>query len=781
MLQAYARWEETIASIMDAIELQDGVNLWTLLRGRVDRGDDPEKLMLKPRLSTLRQRLDVLAIDTTRPNNVLHAKTIRAFLDLTAAPPDEAAARDALKRVADCFDRSGGLGLYPIQKFIHLLSELGEFIGDLEGYQEAFELAVQIAGARDGEVRQGQLLLRRGLQQLEKDQVEDALVGLGKARMYLGKDEVLLQAVRAIIGSAWAYERLGLYWAAHMDMLFALHLAIQQIEAGDDPPKECLIAAMRLAWLELRLGRLPLFLAFFSLSLTLAKARGEHEALSEEFRDLDRAASVLFLRAPLSELRHLPTLEAALEAHDLWASWCMLLFALGHVDELIEGGFAALGDEETPEEVMARWVQGPGAAEISDVIELHARTRCEYRTRLLGCEITIDLPTDDGCIALAENLLGLLESFLATATHEDFVFLRSRARIKLWRSDFAPSIPEVRVSSDTDLEIICGHGLGRWMDEQGREGFVEFARIFLARVLSLLARFGGDLEEALTRLGNDSAFVRALGLGAIATAWGTVGLCDKFRLSDWASDTDLRLIRTTEWFAGRDIAPKTEPCEPQQAGSKRVLHRDHVVSEVVLPDLWARAQWDGMGFFREATGTLPPTLAFVFGERSAGLEIFERWRALVGDDDQDELIRVAIIEEVSGPGSYAITVGPNTKAVTRASPDRGKLFFGASNAKLFERTEGVHRRHFGQHYEKLGTYYLTPATLSNDGSVEPAGDLEIKKHELRIANFANLAPGDSDRELLLRTRLVRTKAAKVGRNEPCPCGSGKKHKKCCGQ
>jgi len=23
-------------------------------------------------------------------------------------------------------------------------------------------------------------------------------------------------------------------------------------------------------------------------------------------------------------------------------------------------------------------------------------------------------------------------------------------------------------------------------------------------------------------------------------------------------------------------------------------------------------------------------------------------------------------------------------------------------------------------------------------------------------------------------------AAKVGRNDPCPCGSGKKYKKCCG-
>jgi uncharacterized protein YecA (UPF0149 family) len=26
---------------------------------------------------------------------------------------------------------------------------------------------------------------------------------------------------------------------------------------------------------------------------------------------------------------------------------------------------------------------------------------------------------------------------------------------------------------------------------------------------------------------------------------------------------------------------------------------------------------------------------------------------------------------------------------------------------------------------------------------------------------------------------VRT-SAKVGRNDPCPCGSGKKYKKCCG-
>jgi hypothetical protein len=31
-----------------------------------------------------------------------------------------------------------------------------------------------------------------------------------------------------------------------------------------------------------------------------------------------------------------------------------------------------------------------------------------------------------------------------------------------------------------------------------------------------------------------------------------------------------------------------------------------------------------------------------------------------------------------------------------------------------------------------------------------------------------------------RTMPVRRDGKKVGRNDPCPCGSGKKYKKCCG-
>jgi len=37
-----------------------------------------------------------------------------------------------------------------------------------------------------------------------------------------------------------------------------------------------------------------------------------------------------------------------------------------------------------------------------------------------------------------------------------------------------------------------------------------------------------------------------------------------------------------------------------------------------------------------------------------------------------------------------------------------------------------------------------------------------------------------DLEILLNPSETKLAEKKVGRNEPCPCGSGKKFKKCCG-
>jgi preprotein translocase subunit SecA len=53
---------------------------------------------------------------------------------------------------------------------------------------------------------------------------------------------------------------------------------------------------------------------------------------------------------------------------------------------------------------------------------------------------------------------------------------------------------------------------------------------------------------------------------------------------------------------------------------------------------------------------------------------------------------------------------------------------------------------------------------------------------------AGFAGGSEDQEAAMRAQgegskpvTIRRDVPKVGRNDPCPCGSGKKYKQCCGR
>lgn len=52
-----------------------------------------------------------------------------------------------------------------------------------------------------------------------------------------------------------------------------------------------------------------------------------------------------------------------------------------------------------------------------------------------------------------------------------------------------------------------------------------------------------------------------------------------------------------------------------------------------------------------------------------------------------------------------------------------------------------------------------------------------------LEEWMDIFDEEKQKELVDEYRRSRTvvKEAKIGRNEPCPCGSGKKYKKCCGK
>ena len=76
------------------------------------------------------------------------------------------------------------------------------------------------------------------------------------------------------------------------------------------------------------------------------------------------------------------------------------------------------------------------------------------------------------------------------------------------------------------------------------------------------------------------------------------------------------------------------------------------------------------------------------------------------------------------------------------------------------------------------------AADDTEGQVEFIAHYTQKHNRLRHHERASFSKQDgrwyfADGQPVKPAQYVRP-APKVGRNEPCPCGSGKKHKKCCG-
>jgi len=88
-------------------------------------------------------------------------------------------------------------------------------------------------------------------------------------------------------------------------------------------------------------------------------------------------------------------------------------------------------------------------------------------------------------------------------------------------------------------------------------------------------------------------------------------------------------------------------------------------------------------------------------------------------------------------------------------------------------------------YDKLGAIERL-ADLYNEMGLKDKSEEYIQEHERLTRPSSRTQSVESTVEPPMRppinqtmTQIVKRKGKKIGRNEPCPCGSGKKYKKCC--
>jgi preprotein translocase subunit SecA len=104
--------------------------------------------------------------------------------------------------------------------------------------------------------------------------------------------------------------------------------------------------------------------------------------------------------------------------------------------------------------------------------------------------------------------------------------------------------------------------------------------------------------------------------------------------------------------------------------------------------------------------------------------------------------------------------------------------------------EGIGLRGYGQRnplqeYQKEGyemfmelIQHIKEETVGKLFRVQIARPEEVKKFEAARKQPIVLSHGDEIEE---KQKTVKREGKKVGRNDPCPCGSGKKYKKCHGR
>ena len=83
-------------------------------------------------------------------------------------------------------------------------------------------------------------------------------------------------------------------------------------------------------------------------------------------------------------------------------------------------------------------------------------------------------------------------------------------------------------------------------------------------------------------------------------------------------------------------------------------------------------------------------------------------------------------------------------------------------------------------YQSIGYDMFTEMIANIENEVTIYASRAVLRDNLQREEVAKPTGTHSGNDEPLKRKPVVNKTEKVGRNDPCPCGSGKKYKKCCG-
>ena len=703
------------------------------------------------RTTELRCALKSIAEDGGRPTSSLMARTLLTIMMMTEEHSHEALA-SGLREIAGILETARDHLDYPFDSMARIVEELVNMTGGKEDLDGPLEKVIEIQAKRGGAVQEGRMRLKRALACEKAGRYAEVIAQAGKAQLLLGRGGADTEFLHSIFATGYAYEAMGLLWAARANYAFALHRIVLTSNTTGELPSSLYVPLARLIWLEIELGRVPqalCWLEFHRLALNAVDLTSRQiERLAEEVSLMDAVLAILVLRTPWSDLPKLDCAPGLLERLDLHVCRIAALFLLGYEEAVkYETGF------DEPDKAFTKLLGQPAANDVAEHADWGVRWPFRLRTILFGCRIEVLVAKGRASLLLGETVLAFVESFLATSSiGSKQLSARPELCLEVVAKDDAKQPFEYElVEDDTgEVKIVISHARSpaRIVDET-----------YVRKTMELFAQLMAQLWMPMQPEDLESLFVeerapdRASLTAQLPLVYeGVLGKEAKVEAKDWMAlgTESMALRRSAPWRPAADPTPSraedstkdTRRASPT-SGVDAARHRDMKVLSVLNLPLWDSARWNGLGYTFARYPDDVPQMHFLFEDIEAGRKIFLGWLKRFGAVDQNETIGLTLITGVDRdyPDRYRLAVSHRETDL----PDSNARFLGLSVRFHEMNPRDAHNlAQFLERYKRLGHYRIAPTDLRGAGRrVEiKQPEISIEKRLLKIVPAWTIGPDD---------------------------------------
>jgi hypothetical protein len=269
-----------------------------------------------------------------------------------------------------------------------------------------------------------------------KNNFDDTLHYMGQARASLMQEKTLEGGIHAALVCSHAYRCKGLLWAARREALLAANFAMKNLESLYEYPKLALFAAIQMSSLELELGRIAPFIAWYELSWYLINYLRSMQIdignLEEDLKTQELVLDCYFLKLNSDDLKTLASLTNGLDAVNLPMARLALLYGLDDINTLIkEGPEEWSKHRDKLEEFFDSWKNQPASEEIPNSLAGQTHPYCEFKTTIMGVTYRLKSKNSFGSIVFSEDLISSIEAALALARWENLAFIIDEIEISV--------------------------------------------------------------------------------------------------------------------------------------------------------------------------------------------------------------------------------------------------------------------------------------------------------------------------------------------------------------